>query len=128
MELKKYVDHYKKAIKFCISHFTMIELDFKLQENISKNHFYVHGTPWIAWSINFWTLLILKCTKFLLNHTQKLENVEKQDIDFDKCEKLPSWRYWFLLIPHVIGKHSKFQTHVKECQTRKLELFISYDS
>ena len=35
MELKKYVDHYKKAIKFCISHFTMIELDSKLQENIS---------------------------------------------------------------------------------------------
>ena len=60
--------------------------------------------------------------KFLLNHTQKLENVEKQDIDFDKCEKLPSWRYWFLLIPHVIGKYSKFQTHVLECHTRKLEL------
>lgn len=40
MELKKYVDHYKKAIKFCISHFTMIELDFKLQENISKTYLF----------------------------------------------------------------------------------------
>ena len=41
MELKKYVDHYKKAIKFCISHFTMIELDSKLQENISIFRFII---------------------------------------------------------------------------------------